>query len=101
MHSISDEAHYDPEIQRIFGLWSRLDQEIFTPNPGESVLERMATDAWESQDPRIRAAWEELTDPTNLPALTEWAAQSNMHAEARRASDMALRICRERAAGQP
>lgn len=86
----------DHELERIGELWARLSRAAWTPRPGESVVDRLETAPWESLDPCVREAWEALTDPANLAGLERWAA-GDLNPVARRATDKALQVCRERA----
>lgn len=92
----SEEGLY-PDLDRVMALWIVLDRERFTAVPGESLMERLATDPWRSGDARIREAWEALTASGNLAGLEKWASMELMNPTAREASRVALDYCRARA----
>lgn len=85
-----------PEQAMIFQFWVRLEREQFKPEPGESVIDRLSMEPWESQDPRIKAAWEALTHPSHLSALEMWYQPKGMNPTARAYTEAALRDCRAR-----
>lgn len=64
----------DPDLVHVLDCWVALDLERFTPNPGESLSARLAQEPWQSNDPRIRSAWDALTDPKNMSGLEKWKA---------------------------
>jgi hypothetical protein len=66
----------DPEMARINQLWVNLEQEHFTIHPGESILGRVLTKAWESPSPGTQAAWHVLVHPENLGSLERWKLKS-------------------------
>jgi hypothetical protein len=89
----------DRELDRIFQFWVALENAQFVRrSPDDDVLARLATCPWESADEQVRAAWSALTEPSNLTALQEWAAQfERMNPSAKESTDAAIRDCRARA----
>jgi hypothetical protein len=87
----------DPDIERIFACWVKLDEARFSPEPGESLIDRLGQRPWECSDARIRAAWIALTEPQNLPGLEKWSTLEVMNPTAREVNRIALEACRARA----
>ncbi|HAR67265.1 MAG TPA: hypothetical protein DCR55_13790 [Lentisphaeria bacterium] len=56
-------------MQRIQQLWNDLSRACSAVKEGESVLQRLATPPWNSNDPVVRAAWNALTHPRDLEDL--------------------------------
>ena len=65
----------------------------------------MLMDPWESEQPKIIAAWERLTRPENLPDLEFWLARFDngrgMNDWAKKVTLKAIEVCRVRATGGP
>ena len=93
-------SHEDPEVERISRLWTDLSRELWAPGAGESLAERLHVKPWLSTDPRIRAAWDTLTDPKNLEALVRWAQSGTKNMADEEAAAIALRACRTRLEGR-
>jgi hypothetical protein len=82
----------DPDAiqQRMFTLWSALQKAVWESG------EALGPEPWESRNDKVRAAWDELTRPSNLEGLELWAG-GDLNATARAATDRALWECKSRA----
>ena len=54
--------------ERMFALWSALSKAVW--DSGESL----GPEPWESMNDKVRAAWDALTQPSNLEGLESWAS---------------------------
>ena len=79
----------------IADLWLALARVRKAIRPGESILERLAVDPWDHDDPAIQDAWVALTAPENLHSLERWAV-GDLNPEARRATERAIVVARAR-----
>ena len=76
--------------QRMFALWSTLEQALW--DSGECLG---GPEPWESMNDRVRSAWYALTQPSNLEGLESWAS-GDLNATAREATERALQECKAR-----
>src|SRR6185436_14061165 len=49
-------AYVDHDQAMIYQYWVQLEREQYRTEPGESAIDRLLVSAWESKDPRIKAA---------------------------------------------
>ena len=83
-------THPDQLRKRMFALWSALEQAVW--DSGECLG---GPEPWESMNERVRSAWDELTQPSNLEGLELWAS-GDLNPASREATDRALQKCRSR-----
>jgi hypothetical protein len=69
---------------------------LWSPRDGESVMERLATPPWSTDDPLVRALWDKLTAPEHELDLAVLAAQSGISPTAREYYLRALEDARAR-----
>ena len=87
----------DSRMPRIEQFWMDLSRVTYRVAEGESLLERVYTPPWESEDPEITEAWNALISPSNLTNLRKWG-EGNLNPMARRYTDKAIEMCEERSA---
>jgi hypothetical protein len=85
-----------PELATISRCWARLEDVQVQPRPGESTLNRLLLDPWDSKDAQIQAAWAALTQPVHLSGLETWYRPDRMNPIAMAWTEAALRACRAR-----
>src|SRR4051794_32451117 len=90
----------DDRFRRIEPLWCELDEaRIMT----SQSLDPIGQWPWLSSHPRVRAAWEALTQPENLPELAAWLGRfdggSAMKDWAAAVTRKAIEVGRSRATG--
>ena len=86
------------ELHRIRILWLELSRARWDVKAIESSdADRTRIPVWESEDSKIRSAWQVLTAPSNLEALEAWFEQQDMNQTARETALEAIRCCRTRA----
>ena len=91
----SNEYRHLPRIQR---LWVDLSTATNASGLGESVLARRAIPPWDSEEPKVAAAWHSLTAPENLDDLLGWL-NPNMNSMARSYTERAIEEYRKRHGG--
>jgi hypothetical protein len=88
------------EKDRIWRLWIDLERAQFQrrpEEPGYSPIDQLLVKPWHSTDALVRAAWELLTRPENLPGLEIWAiGMENFNPMAKEYTEAALKECRRR-----
>ena len=80
---------------QIARLWKQLSHAIHTTKAVEELLDRFAIRPWESTDELVVSAWEALTRPENLNALTQWGS-GDLNPQAREYTATAIQVCRSR-----
>ena len=82
-----------PEILQ---LWIALSN---ARNRREVIEKEGRIDPWESNDSRVKVAWEALTDPKNLAGLRQWRSEpEKINPYARQVAAKAIEYCRAKAA---
>ena len=89
-------------FRRIEPPWCELNEAMIVTSRS---LDPVVQWPWRSSHPRVRAAWEALTQPENLPELEAWMGRFDggaaMHAWAAAATRKAVEVGRSRATHEP
>lgn len=93
---MADLEQWYAELPSIQQLWVDLSRSRWEIEEGDSVLQKLSTAPWESDDPAILQAWDNLTRPENLDDLEAWANQDSMNTTAFDCARRAVEVCRER-----
>ena len=95
-HDLAKQNCKDPRLTHIWELWLKLSAAKFKVEEGKSLFERLAIKPWETNDPLISKAWQELTAPENLKELEYWNNQGTMNPIAQEVTDKAIEYCKKR-----
>lgn len=92
----SDEAAswLERDRERYMSLWFQLSRAVHDVPSGD-IARRLATAPWESDDPRVAAAWAQIVAEPNL-AWLEWEAAGVLTPYVRRCRQEAIRQIRQR-----
>lgn len=86
----------DPKLKNIWALWLKLSAARYEAEEGKSLFKRLRLKPWETDDPLLTKAWDNLTAPENLEDLEYWSNQGEMNPCARAWTDKALEECKRK-----